>query len=181
MFFLYWCYTASLLCYSYVCLYYHACLHYVNKKWSDKDTDCTCCFYCILKCLYSWNHKNLSFPWIYDVFNFLFFEFLCLTTLPCHHLASRPDILHIICNNRHVRQIVQFKKKISSKGKFWRSSADDIDWKRSCFYLENIVFLIRQRKHVLKYYITYILLILMFLSICTSTDHVLFANKQRRH
>ncbi len=48
-FFLYWCYIASLLCYSYVCLYYHACLHYVNKKWSDKDTDCTCCVYCILK------------------------------------------------------------------------------------------------------------------------------------
>ncbi len=38
-----------LLCYSYVCLYYHACLHYVNKKWSDKDTDCTCCVYSILK------------------------------------------------------------------------------------------------------------------------------------
>ncbi len=51
-FFLYWCYIASLLCYSYVCLYYHACLHYVNKKWSDKDTDCTCCVYCILKCVY---------------------------------------------------------------------------------------------------------------------------------
>ncbi len=48
VFFLYWCYIASLLCYSYVCLYYHACLHYVNKKWSDKDTDCTCCVYCIL-------------------------------------------------------------------------------------------------------------------------------------
>ncbi len=48
-FFLYWYYIASLLCYSYVCLYYHACLHYVNKKWSDKDTDCTCCVYCILK------------------------------------------------------------------------------------------------------------------------------------
>ncbi len=41
-FFLYWCYIASLMCYSYACLYYHACLHYVNKKWSDKDTDCTC-------------------------------------------------------------------------------------------------------------------------------------------
>ncbi len=38
-FFLYWCYIASLLCYSYACLYYHACLHYLNKKWSDKDTD----------------------------------------------------------------------------------------------------------------------------------------------
>ncbi len=49
-FFLYWCYIASLLCYSYVCLYYHACLHYVNKKWSDKDTDCICCVYSILKC-----------------------------------------------------------------------------------------------------------------------------------
>ncbi len=48
-FFLYWCYIASLLCYSYACLYYHACLHYVNKKWSDKDTDCTCCVYCILQ------------------------------------------------------------------------------------------------------------------------------------
>ncbi len=48
-FFLYWCYIASLLCYSYVCLYYHACLHYVNKKWSDKDTDFTYCVYCILK------------------------------------------------------------------------------------------------------------------------------------
>ncbi len=56
-------------CYSYVCLYYHACLHYLNKKWSDKDTDCTCCVYCILKCVHSWNHKNLSFPWIYDMFN----------------------------------------------------------------------------------------------------------------
>ncbi len=51
-FFLYWCYIASLLCYSYVCLYYHACLHYLNKKWSDKDTDCTCCVYSILKCCY---------------------------------------------------------------------------------------------------------------------------------
>ncbi len=75
-FFLYWCYIAFLLCYSYVCLYYHACLHYVNKKWSDKDTDCTCCVYCILKCLHSLhslNHKNLSFPWIYDILNFFFF------------------------------------------------------------------------------------------------------------
>ncbi len=36
-------------CYFYVCLYYHACLHYVNKKWSDKDTDCTCSVYSILK------------------------------------------------------------------------------------------------------------------------------------
>ncbi len=25
------------------------CLHYVNKKWSDKDIDCTCCVYCILQ------------------------------------------------------------------------------------------------------------------------------------
>ncbi len=49
VFFLYWCYISSLLCYSYACLYFHACLHYVNKKWSDKDTDCTCCVYCILK------------------------------------------------------------------------------------------------------------------------------------
>ncbi len=48
-FFIYWCYIASLLCYSYVCLYYHACLHYLNKKWSDKDTECTSCVYCILK------------------------------------------------------------------------------------------------------------------------------------
>ncbi len=31
------------------CLYYHACLHYVNKKWSDKVTDCRCCVYCSLK------------------------------------------------------------------------------------------------------------------------------------
>ncbi len=30
-------------------LYYHACLHYVNKKGYDKDTDCTCCVDCILK------------------------------------------------------------------------------------------------------------------------------------
>ncbi len=32
--------------------------------------------YCILKCLHSLhslNHKNLSFPWIYDIFNFFFF------------------------------------------------------------------------------------------------------------
>ncbi len=71
-FFLYCCYIASLLCYSYVCLYYHACLHYVNKKWSDKDTDCTCCVYCILKTLHSWNHKNLSFPWIWHVQLFFF-------------------------------------------------------------------------------------------------------------
>ncbi len=31
------------------------------------------------------NHKNISFPRIYDMFSFLFFEFLSLTTLPCHH------------------------------------------------------------------------------------------------
>ncbi len=31
----------------YVCTIMHVCI--VNKKWSDKDTDCTCCFYCILK------------------------------------------------------------------------------------------------------------------------------------
>ncbi len=31
LFFLYWCYIASLLCYSYVCLYYHACLHCQQK------------------------------------------------------------------------------------------------------------------------------------------------------
>jgi len=76
---LYWCYIASLLCYSYVCLYYHACLHYVNKKWSDKDTDCTCRLYNLLYLkmllLHSWNHKNLSFPWIYDMFNFFFLSF----------------------------------------------------------------------------------------------------------
>ncbi len=32
----------------YVCTIMHVCI--VNKKWSDKDTDCTCCVYCILKC-----------------------------------------------------------------------------------------------------------------------------------
>ncbi len=31
------------------------------------------------------NHKNLSFPRIYDMFSFVFFEFLCLTTLTHHH------------------------------------------------------------------------------------------------
>ncbi len=81
-FFLYWCYIASLLCYSYVCLYYHACLHYVNKKWSDKDTDCICCVYSILK--WNWNHKNLSFPWIYDMnimIIFFFFDDFTLSPL----------------------------------------------------------------------------------------------------
>ncbi len=81
-FVLYWCYIASLLCYSYACLYYHACLHYVNKKWSDKDTDCTCCVHCILKCLHSWNHKNLSFPWIYDMVNLFFCFFFVWRLYP---------------------------------------------------------------------------------------------------
>ncbi len=97
-FFLYWCYIASPLCYSYVCLYYRACLHYVNKKWSDKDTDCTCCVYCILK--WSWNHKNRSFPWIYDMFNFFFLSF-CFWWL--HPDTTRPplgDAGFLILTNR---------------------------------------------------------------------------------
>ncbi len=92
-FFLYWCYIASLLCYSYVYLYYHACLHYVNKKWSDKDTNCTCCVYCILKSLHSWNHNNLSFPWIYDMFNFFSFFFFVSDDFTLSPLGVPPAIL----------------------------------------------------------------------------------------
>ncbi len=45
------------------------------------------------------------------------------------------DLLDKTCNNRHVRQIFQFKKKMSPTGKFyWRSLVDDIDWKR-CWLL----------------------------------------------
>ncbi len=75
-FFLYWCYIASLLCYSYVCLYYHACLHYLNKKWSDKDTDCTCCVYSILKCFTKLKSQESQLSmdiWHVQLYFFLFF------------------------------------------------------------------------------------------------------------
>ncbi len=124
-FFLYWCYIASLLCYSYACLYYHACLHYVNKKWSDKDTDCTCCVYCILKCilkcLHSWNHKNLSFPWIYDMFNFFYFEFLCRYTVNSPFfltgLRNSVRVFHIAGNHQALHSWVKltwWRLKISN-------------------------------------------------------------------
>ncbi len=60
----------------YVCTIMHVCI--MATKWSDKDTDCTCCVYLYLKMVYIVeNHKNLNFPWIYDMFNFFLFEFLC--------------------------------------------------------------------------------------------------------
>ncbi len=83
-FFLYWCYIASLLCYSCVCLYYHACLHYLNKKWSDKNTDCTCC----LKMVYIVEITRISaFHWYmtymswHDICSTIFFFSLCFFTL----------------------------------------------------------------------------------------------------
>ncbi len=117
-FFLYWCYIASLLCYSYACLYYHACLHYVNKKWSDKDTDCTCCVYSILKCLHSWNHKNLSFPWIYDMKKIIIINFFFLTTLPCH-TTRRPAVPPGVRWILQIYNIINFDMNISH---FWHNT-----------------------------------------------------------
>ncbi len=65
-------------------------------------------------------------------------------------LLEGVDLLDKTCNNRHVRQVFQFKKKMYPRGKFyWRSLVDDIDWKRSRLLPGNIVFLIRQKKHIL--------------------------------
>ncbi len=47
-------------------------------------------------------------------------------------LLEGVDLLDKKCNNRHLRRIFQFKKNISSRGKFyWMSLFDDIYWKRS--------------------------------------------------
>ncbi len=47
-------------------------------------------------------------------------------------LLEGVDLLDKTCNNRHVRQVFQFKKKMYPRGKFyWRSLVDDIDLKRS--------------------------------------------------
>ncbi len=44
-------------------------------------------------------------------------------------LLKGVDLLDKKSNNRHVRQIFQFKKKMYPRGKFyWRSLVDDIDW-----------------------------------------------------
>ncbi len=66
----------------FICEFLQFCWCLFSCWWSEKDTDCTCCVDCILEWLHHSNHKNLSFPSIYDMFSFLFFEFLCLTTLP---------------------------------------------------------------------------------------------------
>ncbi len=69
-----------------------------------------------------------------------------------------------------------FPQEESSTGGPWLMTGKYYGFKQ-----ENIVFLIRQRKHILKFDIKYILLILMFLHIWTLTAHVPFANKQRSH
>ncbi len=47
-------------------------------------------------------------------------------------LLEGVDLLDKTCNNISMCQIVQFKNKVSPRGKFyWRSLIDDIDWKRS--------------------------------------------------
>ncbi len=134
-FFLYWCCIASLLCYSYVCLYYHACLHYVNKKWSDKDTDCTCCVYCILKCLHSWNHKNLSFPWIYDMFNFFFFWVFVSGDFTLSPLGVPPAVRWILKGLK-----VCFTAKADNSNRLFLAKADNstfhvLELKNTCLIL----------------------------------------------
>jgi len=101
-FFLYWCYIASLLCYSYVCLYYHACLHYINKKWSDKDTDCICCVYGIkygIKMVYIVEITRISAFRGYMTWKKVFFFFFFFDDFTLSPLGVPPGVRWILINN----------------------------------------------------------------------------------
>ncbi len=94
----------------FICEFLQFCYCLFGCWWSDKDTDCTCCVDCILKCLTSFESEESQLSrdiWHVQIF---FVVVLYLTNFtPCG--GSVPSAVHWNCN----RGIVHPKFKICWK------------------------------------------------------------------